>query len=161
MATLHIVRGLPGSGKSTFAKKLSAQLGCRHFEADMFFTDEQGNYNFDREKLGDAHEWCRDSVVEQIKQGKDVVVSNTFTTSREIMAYLRDQQPFLDVVWFDPTNQVIVYEMTGEYGSVHDVPVEALQRMKNRWVSNAELDALITCGEIRCDHDIEFRTIEP
>ena len=42
MKKLIIIRGLPGSGKSTFAKSLN----CTHFETDMYFTDSEGNYNF-------------------------------------------------------------------------------------------------------------------
>lgn len=33
---LVLIRGLPGSGKSTMAKVL-AQVGYEHYEADMFF----------------------------------------------------------------------------------------------------------------------------
>ncbi len=54
--TLYIVRGIPGSGKSTFAKT----LGGQHYEADMFFIDENGVYNFDFTKIKDAHQWCID-----------------------------------------------------------------------------------------------------
>ena len=39
---LYIVRGIPGSGKSTFAKS----LGGTHFEADMFFM-KNGEYKYD------------------------------------------------------------------------------------------------------------------
>ena len=43
---LYIVRGIPGSGKSTFAKS----LGGTHFEADMFFMKD-GEYKFDMFKF--------------------------------------------------------------------------------------------------------------
>ena len=43
---LYIVRGIPGSGKSTFAKT----LGGIHIEADQYFVDGDGNYNFDGSK---------------------------------------------------------------------------------------------------------------
>jgi len=49
---LYIVRGIPGSGKSTFAKT----LGGNHYEADMYFIGESGNYNFDPTKIKDAHQ---------------------------------------------------------------------------------------------------------
>ena len=44
---LYIVRGIPGSGKTTFAKSLN----CPVFEADMFFVNSQGIYNFDYTKI--------------------------------------------------------------------------------------------------------------
>ena len=55
---LYIVRGIPGSGKSTFAKT----LGGQHYEADMYFIDEEGNYKFDGTKIKDAHKWCQSFV---------------------------------------------------------------------------------------------------
>ena len=54
---LYIVRGIPGSGKSTFAKT----LGGTHFETDNFFMVD-GEYKFDVTKLKVAHEWCQNSV---------------------------------------------------------------------------------------------------
>lgn len=37
-----LILGLPGSGKTTFARKLATQLGLPHFEADAVFWDEKG-----------------------------------------------------------------------------------------------------------------------
>ena len=39
---LTIIRGLPGSGKSTLAKTLDVN----HYEADMYFVDAKGEYDF-------------------------------------------------------------------------------------------------------------------
>ena len=46
---LYILRGLPGSGKSTLAES----LGGYHIEADMYFTNDDGEYNFDPSSLPD------------------------------------------------------------------------------------------------------------
>ena len=81
MKTLIILRGCPGSGKSTFAKT----LGGAHFETDMYFVSDDGTYNFDPSKLRDAHNWCQNNVhtamIENNTSGinKTIVVSNTFT----------------------------------------------------------------------------------
>ena len=55
MKELFLLRGLPGSGKSTLAKSISEV----HYEADMYFVDADGNYNFDATLLKDAHNWCQ------------------------------------------------------------------------------------------------------
>jgi adenylate kinase family enzyme len=55
---LIIVRGIPGSGKSTFA----SSLGIPHYEADQYFIGADGVYRFDFSKLGEAHRQCRVSV---------------------------------------------------------------------------------------------------
>lgn len=123
MNKLILVRGLPGSGKSTFA----AKMGIPHFEADMYFYKiGNGNYRFDPKHLADAHDWCYDLTQHHLKTS-DVVVSNTFTRQRELNHYL-------ELKAYGECSEVIVYRCTGNYGSVHGVPEETLQKMKARFV---------------------------
>ena len=58
MNTLVLLRGLPGSGKSTAAKLFNK---APHFEADMYFM-KNGNYKFDFNGLKDAHNSCKRKV---------------------------------------------------------------------------------------------------
>lgn len=120
MSTLYIVRGLPGSGKSTYAKS----LGIPHFEADMYFM-KNGEYKFNASLLKHAHDWCFFEVAGVMDTGKDVVVSNTFTTIKEM-------QPYINLRGMYGCDIVIV-EMKCNYGSVHNVPEETLAKMKARW----------------------------
>ena len=92
MPKLILIRGLPGSGKSTLAKQYVAQGSFKHFEADQFFVDANGNYNFDPSKIKFAHQWCQDQVRKALVEGYNVVVSNTFTQKWEMKAYL-DMNP--------------------------------------------------------------------
>ena len=46
MKAIYLLRGLPGAGKSTVAKR----LGGEHYEADMYFMQD-GEYKFDGAKL--------------------------------------------------------------------------------------------------------------
>jgi len=50
-----LIRGLPGSGKTTMAKKIE---GFEHFEADQYF-EKDGSYEFDPSELNSAHEECQ------------------------------------------------------------------------------------------------------
>lgn len=52
---LVLIRGLPGSGKSTIARAMAAY---EHYEADMYF-EKGGEYCYDASKIKDAHEWCQ------------------------------------------------------------------------------------------------------
>lgn len=122
MSKLIIVRGAMGSGKSTFANRLANKLikfGYKptdicHFEADQFFMDENGNYNFDPTKLWLAHKQCLEKTKKCLFREKIVIVSNTFATKKEM-------KPYMD---FAEENDipVEVYRCTGEYHNVHGVP---------------------------------------
>ena len=51
MKELILLRGVPGCGKSTLAKLLVGDKDYCHKEADMYFIDGKGNYNFDPSKI--------------------------------------------------------------------------------------------------------------
>ena len=122
MTKLCIVRGIPGSGKSTFAKKLLEQGKVQqHLEADEFMTDENGDYKFDPTILQKCHQQCQAWVKYYLDRGQSVVVSNTFSRKWEILPYTRMGAEFE------------VIEMKGNYQNVHGVPQFIIDNMKNRW----------------------------
>jgi predicted kinase len=130
--TLFIVRGLPGSGKSTFANHIwNSYAIC---EADKYFYDKEGNYNFDVTKLHQAHKWCQEQVEILMKDNQinpqyypEVVVSNTFTQEWEMQPYLDLAQQY--------GYKVVSLIVENRHGSknIHDCPEETVERMRNRF----------------------------
>jgi len=126
MCSLTLIRGLPGSGKSTRAKEMvdANPMTTVHVEADMWFV-EDGEYKFDPTELGKAHTWCQNITKYHLLDGKNVVVANTFTMIKEMQSYI------------DFANskgiKLEIITCTGDYGSIHDVPGHAIERMKDRW----------------------------
>lgn len=128
MKTLYIVRGVPGSGKSTFAKS----LGGTHFETDSYFM-VGGEYKFDFTKLKEAHKWCQDSVntamISNHTTGLNdvIVVSNTFTQEWEM-------QPYFEMAksWGYRVFSIIVENRHGGVNE-HGVPEDKIEVMKNRF----------------------------
>ena len=118
---LVLIRGLPGSGKSTMAKSMA---GYDHYEADMFFVRD-GEYRYDAVRIKDAHEWCQRKAREALADGKRVVVSNTFTRRFEMEPY------FVMARAFGAGLRIV--EATGKWENVHGVPEEVVERMRKRW----------------------------
>ena len=118
IAQLILVRGVPGSGKSTYARTLNVP----HFEADMWF-EERGGYA--PKKLKEAHSWCLEQAVSRMESGETVVVSNTFTRLWELQPYV-DAAKELGV-------EVVIIKMNGEWQNVHGVPREKVEQMRERF----------------------------
>lgn len=85
--TVTVLRGLPGSGKSTYAKKHHRDgVIC---SADSFFLDEHGHYRFQKSRIGDAHQHCLNQFINAVlKDEIDVVVDNTNTCHWEYEKYV-------------------------------------------------------------------------
>lgn len=121
---LYLIRGICGSGKSTFAKS----LGVSHVEADMYFVDsETGEYKFDATKLKDAHEFCRTKTELWMSMNLDIAVSNTFTQEWEMEGYYDLAKKYGYKVF-----SIIVENRHGGVNQ-HNVPEETLTKMKNRF----------------------------
>ena len=122
MKTLYIVRGLPGSGKSSLAKKVTELV----YSADDFFTNKKGEYNFNAKLLGKAHEWCWGKVRDAMFIGAEAVaVANTFTQAWEADKYYQIAEEY--------GYSVFVIDCENDFGNVHDVPQESIDAMKKRW----------------------------
>ena len=126
MSVLILIRGLPGSGKSTLAKQLCGSM--EWFEADHYFIDKTtGSYMFDATKLSAAHRWCLEKTKEAMQSG-GAVVSNTFTTKKELLPYF-ELAKSMGVI-------PVVYHCQNQFGSIHNVPEETMDRMRARWESD-------------------------
>jgi predicted kinase len=128
---LILLRGLPGSGKSTLAKMMSDS----HYEADMYFTNDEGEYHFDGSKLKLAHQWCQDQVHQSmirnhVNYGLDdsvIVVSNTFTQEWEMEPYYELAKEYGYKVF-----SIIVENRHGGV-NIHGAPEEKVEQMRERF----------------------------
>lgn len=112
-----LIRGLPGSGKTTVAKNMN---GYEHFEADMFLLVD-GVYVYDASKINAAHNWCVAKAKESLEKGLNVVVSNTFVTLWEMDRYIKLGYPYR------------VIEMKNRWKNLHGVTENKIEDMANRW----------------------------
>lgn len=131
MTTLTIVRGLPGSGKSTVARQLSERAEVSHFETDQWMM-VKGVYVWAPEKLHWAHQQCLFACERDLAAGYSVVVPNTFTTFKEVRPYLESAK---EIGLSREQIQIITVE--GSFGSVHDVPETTMKAMRGRFDYNS------------------------
>ena len=128
---LILLRGLPGSGKTTLAKiilQLRSTDEPEILSADDFFEDKEGDYNFDPTKLKEAHNYCQFRCSERMRQQKaKIVVANTFTQEWEMDEYIKMAERYNYRV-----HTVIVENRHGNE-NIHGVPEDKLQQMKNRF----------------------------
>ena len=132
MPTLTLIRGLPGSGKSTLAKELKdANKNVTIFEADDFFYDEHGNYQFNNTLLPLAHAQCLYNSFKWLNHGVELgidnisIVANTFVTKKEITPYIN----YCNYFGFSYS----ILECKGNYKSIHNVPEKVIEKMKKKW----------------------------
>lgn len=132
MRELHLIRGLPGSGKSTEAEALSQRRGgfprvC-YVESDMFFMGHDGVYRFNRFQREDAHKWCRQVAITAMEnRTPTVIVSNVFCRLWSMEAYVRAAwaEGYLVQIHALPAPDLD----TSHTRNLHAVPRAAIQRM--------------------------------
>jgi predicted kinase len=131
--TLVIVRGCPGSGKSSFARFIwDDYIIC---EADKYFIDSvTGEYKFDPAKIRDAHEWCRSTVEMYMHDStlnnqfyRTIVVSNTSTQEWEMEPYFDLAKTYGYKVF-----SIIVENRHGGK-NIHECPEEKVEGMRKRF----------------------------
>ena len=129
MKSLYLLRGLPGAGKSTLAKK----LGDAHFEADMYFTNENGQYIFNGADIKKAHEWCQNEVQlamilnHTTGENENIVVSNTFTQEWEMEPYYK----LAETYGYRVFSLIVENRHGGE--NLHNVPEDKIKAMRERF----------------------------
>jgi len=135
MQQIILVAGVPGAGKTTFAKYHAERawhygLRVALASADDYFEDEAGNYAFDPTLLGEAHAACQSTVRAALAIGSDmVIVHNTLLSAWEREPYLVIAREFnaevrIHVLDVDPAEAA--------KRNVHGVPFDRVIAMAER-----------------------------
>lgn len=128
---LILLRGLPGSGKTTLGSVILKCLISDNpdvISADDFFTDENGNYVFDGSKIKEAHNHCHQRCAKKMRnQFSRIVVANTFTQDWEMTPYFEMAERYNYRV------HSVIVENRHSGVNVHDVPESKIKEMKKRF----------------------------
>jgi predicted kinase len=127
MKYLILLRGLPGSGKSTVAELISENGKYSICCADDYFI-QNGKYCFDATKLGDAHSRCQRKVeFGMALRAQKIILANTSTTEKELEPYFKLAEKY------DYKIISLIVENRNGNTNVHGISDEQLQKMKNRF----------------------------
>lgn len=147
--TVYIMMGLPGSGKSTLARKLVGEW----FEGNIYSTDEywyrpDGYYDFNINRIGQAHEWNfkrfseflhNATVIGVMSPLPDLVIDNTNLDVRSVKPYVdKAVQSGYNVELVEPDTEwrYDVDECTKR--NTHRVPRETIANMLAKLQANRD-----------------------
>lgn len=133
MKRVYLMRGLPGQGKTAVASALAAgHDAVLVVSADHFFTKPDGTYEWFREGLAAAHEWCRSQYEAAIKTDTNVIIVDNTNIKRRDFKFYEDLALEAGYQFFEITVGNLDVEASAKRNK-HGVPRETLERMAKEW----------------------------
>ena len=127
---LILVRGVSGSGKTTFVEEFIGNVSLSIATDDFFYDD--GVYTFNPSYLAEYHQRCIESVASEMESPStesycNIVVHNTFTKEWEMQSYFDLAERYGYNVY------TIIIENRHKSESVHNVPKDAVKAQRDRF----------------------------
>jgi predicted kinase len=129
MAFLILLRGLPGSGKSTLSRVLAENDKWPVFSVDDYFTDPAtGTYRFEFDKNHLAYKNCQKRTEMAMKEKTEkIFLDNTFTMEWEMEPYFKLAASY--------NYRVFVVTVENRHGgeNTHGISKEQLTKMAEKY----------------------------
>ncbi|MCW7488056.1 AAA family ATPase [Leptospira meyeri] len=126
--TLLVLRGIPGSGKTSLANAISLTNEAPIYSIDSYFENEVGEYHFDYQKNHLAYKDCEAKTKHALERNLPfVIVDNTFTLEWELEPYIRLANEFGYKL------HVVTVENRHGGKNVHEISEEQIEKMKAKY----------------------------
>jgi len=127
MKTVVILRGLPGSGKSSVSRLFDHH---KYVSMDEFWTKDGEPYKFDYARLAEAIQWTHDRFIAALAAPRDglIVVDNVGYLKEHFKFFIEAAKARGAVVHI-----VHIERPLDELTSHHDVPSEKILEMAAKW----------------------------
>ncbi|XP_023376389.1 NEDD4-binding protein 2-like 1 [Pteropus vampyrus] len=142
---LYLLRGLPGSGKTTLPRQLQHDFPrALIFSTDDYFFREDGAYEFNPDFLEEAHEWNQERARRAMRTGiSPVIIDNTNLHAWEMKPYaVMALENNYEVIFREPETRWKFNVQELARRNIHGVPREKIHRMKERY-----------------EHDVTFHSV--
>jgi len=127
---MYIMRGPSGAGKSTKAKELG--ISGTTLSTDDFWMKD-GEYKFDINRIGEAHQWNQQRTRECLKKGiSPVIVDNTNIEAWEMKPYVGMAQQYGYQIRIVPVEVKNTAQELAQRNK-HGVPADAIQKMLDKY----------------------------
>ncbi|XP_067451272.1 NEDD4-binding protein 2-like 2 [Thunnus thynnus] len=148
-SVLILMRGLPGSGKSTMARELlSTGPSGLILSTDDYFAHKDG-YHYEPGLLGEAHEWNQRRAKDAMHDGRTpVIIDNTNIQAWEMKPYIKlalERGYRVDFCEPDTNWKFDPYEL--EKRNKHGVPQEKIAQMLDRFSFPISIDIVMSSQE--------------
>ena len=120
MTELVIIRGLPGSGKSTYAEEKYPDHVL--FEPDHLISGINRGYFYHHELFNKAHDFLESLVNVALSHKENVVVCDIFPKSESLDSYIELAKYY--------KCKIIIKTLTENFGSIHNVPKFQIDEME-------------------------------
>ncbi|XP_014847971.1 PREDICTED: NEDD4-binding protein 2-like 2 [Poecilia mexicana] len=146
---LILMRGLPGSGKTTLARELlSSGPSGIILSTDDYFAEKEG-YHYDPGLLGAAHEWNQSRAKDAMHDGcSPIIIDNTNLQAWEMKPYVKmalDRGYKVD--FYEPDTSWKFDPCELEKRNKHGVPQDKIAQMMDRFSFPISVDIVMNSHE--------------